>query len=68
MTTNKTLIPADVLDDEGQLKAIEYHYENGDFVFQALWDPRDKHTPENIAGFRLWCCKMATRLGHTIKE
>lgn len=65
-TNNMKLISTDVMED-GKLKAVEYHYVNGDFAFQALWDPRDEHTPEKIAEFRLWCCKMATRLGHTIE-
>ena len=67
MTMNKKLISADVMGD-GKLKAIEYHYENGDFAFQALWDPADEHTPEKIAEFRVWCAKMATRLGYVINR
>ena len=69
MSTNKPtkLISTDVMKDN-KLAAIEYHYENGDFAFQALWDERDEHTPENIAEFRVWCCKMATRLGYVVED
>ena len=65
-TNNMKLISADVMKD-GKLKAIEYHYVNGDFAFQAMWDPRDEHTEEKIAEFRDWCSKMATRLGYVIE-
>ena len=67
MSTNKKLITQDVLDDD-KLVAIEYHYENGDFAFQALWDPRDDHTEEKIKEFRAWCGTMATRLGYVVEE
>ena len=67
MNTNKKLISADVMED-GQLKAIEYHYVNGDFAFQAMWDPRDEHTEEKIKAFREWCGTMAARLGYVIEE
>ena len=66
MNTNKKLISADVMED-GQLKAIEYHYVNGDFAFQAMWDPRDEHTEEKIVEFRKWCGTMAQRLGYVIE-
>ena len=68
MSTNKDtkLISTDVLED-GEIKAIEYHYVNGDFAFQALWDPADEHTPEKIKEFREWCNRMATRLGYVIE-
>lgn len=67
MTTTNKLISSDIYKDD-KLYAIEYHYTNGDFAFQAMWDERDEHTPEKIAEFRVWCAKMATRLGHSIKE
>lgn len=55
----------DVMED-GELKAIEYHDLEGNFQFQALWDPAEEQTEENIAAFREWCDKMATRLDYEI--
>lgn len=57
----------DIMED-GELKAIEFHDLDGNFQFQAMWDPRDEHTPEKIAEFRVWCAKMATRLDYEIEE
>jgi len=59
-----TIKPTDVIED-GKLSAIEYYDLDGNFQFQAMWDPRDEHTPENIAKFRTWCSLMATRLDYT---
>ena len=62
------LKPTDIMED-GKLKAIEYNRaDTGKFEFQAMWDPRDEHTPEKIAEFRVWCAKMATRLDYEIEE
>lgn len=60
--------PTDVLNDAGELAGIEYHDQDGVFQFQALWDPNDEHTPLNIANFRVWCAKMATRLDYILEE
>ena len=56
MTTTK-----DVIQDD-KLTAIEFYDDNGEFRFQAMWDPRDEHTPEKVAAFRVWAAKMAVRL------
>ena len=56
MTTTK-----DVIQDD-KLTAIEFYDDNGEFRFQAMWDSRDEHTPENVAAFRVWAAKMAIRL------
>lgn len=64
MTTIK-IKASDVMED-GKLKAIEYHDTAGKFQFQAMWDENDEHTPENIAEFRVWCDKMATRLDYEL--
>ena len=67
MTNTIKLKPTDIMED-GKLKAIEFHDLDGKFQFQAMWDPRDEHTPENIAKFRVWCAQMATRLDYEIEE
>ena len=56
MTTTKDVIQND------KLTAIEFYDDNGEFRFQALWDPRDDHTPEKVAAFRKWADTMAARL------
>ena len=56
MTTTKDIIQND------KLTAIEFYDDNGEFRFQALWDPRDDHTPEKVAAFRKWADTMAARL------
>lgn len=56
MTTTKDIIQND------KLSAIEFYDDNGEFRFQALWDPRDDHTPEKVAAFRKWADTMAARL------
>ena len=48
--------------EDGELKAIEFHDLDGNFQFQAMWDPRDDHTPENVTAFRKWADTMAARL------
>lgn len=56
MTTTKDVIQNDILT------AIEFYDDNGEFRFQAMWDEREPHTPENVAAFRVWAAKMAVRL------
>ena len=56
MTTTKDIIQND------KLSAIEFYDDNGEFRFQAMWDPRDEHTPEKVAAFRKWADTMAARL------
>ena len=56
MTTTKDVIQND------KLTAIEFYDDNGEFRFQAMWDERDEHTPENVAAFRKWADQMAKRL------
>lgn len=68
MSNTIKLKSTDIMED-GELKAIEYtRVDDGRFEFQAMWDPRDEHTPEKIAEFRVWCAKMATRLDYEIEE
>lgn len=56
MTTTKDVIEND------KLLAIEFYDDAGEFRFQAMWDPRDEHTPEKVAAFRKWADQMAVRL------
>lgn len=56
MTTTKDIMQND------KLSAIEFYDDNDEFRFQAMWDPRDDHTPEKVAAFRKWADTMAARL------
>lgn len=59
--------PRDVIEND-KLSAIEFYDEAGEFQFQALWDPTDDHTPENIQHFRDWVNTMAKRMEFEIEE
>lgn len=66
MSTIK-VTPRDVIED-GKLAAIEFYNGSGVFQFQAMWDDRESHTPENIQCFRNWTNTMAKRLEFEIEE
>ena len=44
----------DIYDNKGHLLRIEAYDEKGEFIMQALWDPRDEQTYENRVKFREW--------------
>lgn len=68
MTTTIKLKATDIIEND-ELKAIEFsNAETGEFCFQAMWDPRDEHTPDKIAEFRVWAARMATRLNYELSE
>ena len=52
------LIPTDVYDKEGNLTRIEFYDNEGKFVIQAEWDPRDEQTSENRIKFREWAYRI----------
>lgn len=56
---------ADVYDKEGNLVRVEVYKTNGDFAFQAVWDPTDEQVSEKREAFRRWTRTMAERLGYT---
>lgn len=61
------LIPAEILDIDGNLKRIEFNNEQGEFVIQALWDDRDEQTAENRAKFREWAYRQLKQQGHEVQ-
>jgi len=61
-------IPTDIYDKDGNMIAIEFNDEAGDFVVEAVWDDRDAQTSENRTAFREWAYKFVkTNLGYEVK-
>lgn len=44
----------DIYDKEGNMVRIEAYDQTGEFIMQALWDPRDEQTHDNRVKFRQW--------------
>ena len=55
------LIPTDVYDKEGNLTRIEFYDNEGKFVIQAEWDPRDEQSSENRIKFREWAYRIISQ-------
>lgn len=56
----------EIFDDQGNLVKIEITLENGEHLFDVLWDERDEQTEENRIHFREWTKKMVKRNGHEL--
>ena len=67
MTNTIKLKPTDIYEDD-KLKAIEFHDLDGNFQFQAMYDPTDGYEPKAIAAFRVWAARMATRLNYELVD
>jgi len=62
-----TVIPTEVHDNEGNLKAIEFYDELGSHVMDALWDPTDPQDAEHRASFRNWAYNFLKNKGFEVK-
>lgn len=51
----------DIYDKEGNLVKIEAYDGKGDFIMQALWDPRDEQTHDNRVKMREWFYRHVER-------
>jgi hypothetical protein len=60
------VIPTDVYDSDGNMTKIEFNNKSGEFVIDALWDPKDEQTSENRILFRKWAYRMIEQLGYQI--
>ncbi len=60
------VIPTDVYDGDGDMTKIEFHNKSGEFVLEAVWDPKDEQTSENRVLFRKWAYRMLDQLGYQI--
>lgn len=56
----------EIFDDQGNLVKIEITLENGEHLFDVLWDERDEQTEENRIQFREWTKRMVKRNGHEL--
>lgn len=56
----------EIHDQEGNLVKIEVTLENGEHLFDVLWDERDEQTEENRLTFREWARLMVRRNGHEL--
>jgi hypothetical protein len=56
----------EIHDNEGNLTKIEVILENGEHLFDVLWDDRDEQTEENRVAFREWAKRMVKRNGHEL--
>ena len=60
------VIPTDVYDKEGDMIKIEFHTRDGEFVIEAVWDPKDPQDSEHRINFRKWAYRMLDQLGYQI--
>jgi hypothetical protein len=44
----------EIFDKDGSLTKIEVTLENGEHLFDAIWDTRDEQTHDNRIEFRKW--------------
>ena len=56
----------EIYDQDGNLEKIEITLENGNHLFDALWDHRDKQTEENRIAFREWVKRMVSQQDHEL--
>jgi hypothetical protein len=56
----------EVYDDRGNLKSIEVTLEDGEHLFDTVWDPIDAQSEENRIAFREWTKRMVAQKGHEL--
>lgn len=56
----------EIFDKDGNLTKIEVTLENGEHLFDVMWDPRDEQTHANRVEFRKWAYRMVGQKGHEI--
>lgn len=56
----------EILDDQGGISKIEVTLENGEHLFDVLWDPTEEQNEKNQTDFREWAKLMIKRNGHEI--
>lgn len=59
------LTPTDIFEGT-DLKSIEYHDEDGNFVIQVMWDDQDPQDQEHQDNLRSWGKRMLAQLGHEV--
>lgn len=56
----------EVYDQDGNLEKIEITLEDGNHLFDAIWDPNDPQTSEHHIKFREWAKRMVKQQGHDL--
>lgn len=59
------VIPTDIYKD-GDLVAIEFNNEKGEFVVEAVWDDQDEQTSDNRIAFRKWAYHMLKQMDYEV--
>ena len=62
----KRAIPADIYDEDGNMKCIEFHDGTGEHIIDAMWDEREEQTSNNRTEFRKWAYKMMIDKGYKV--
>ena len=61
-----TVIPTEVMDNEGNLQVIEFYDELGSHVMDAVWDPSDPQDAEHRKDFRNWAYNFLENKGYEV--
>lgn len=56
----------EIYDQDGNLLRIEVTLENGEHLFDVLWDPKEEQNEKNRLDFREWARLMVKRNGHEL--
>ena len=56
----------EIHDQEGNLVKIVVTLENGEHLFDVLWDPNEEQNEKNREDFRAWARLMVKRNGHNL--
>ena len=56
----------EIHDKDGNLVKIEVTLENGEHLFDVLWDPSEEQNEKNRIDFRAWAALMVKRNGHNL--
>ena len=56
----------EVYDQDGNLQKIEVTLQDGNHLFDAIWDPTDPQTEEYHIKFREWTKRMVKQQGHEL--
>jgi len=67
-SNKEIVIPTDVYDKEGNMVKIEFYTKSGEFVIEAVWDPKDPQDSEHRVFFRKWAYKMLNQLGYEVPK
>jgi hypothetical protein len=56
----------EIFDKDGNLSRIVITLENGEHLYDALWDLRDEQNEKNRVEFRRWVKRQVSQKGHEL--